>query len=119
MQVAKQKAKRIAIGIVGGVVLIVGIITIPYPGPGWLTVFAGLAILATEFPWAERLLARARGHYDSWQEWLKRQKMWVRAVFFIATSIVVVLTIWLVNGFGIITGVLGLDIPWIHSPLFG
>ena len=119
MQVAKQKAKRIAVGILGGIVLIVGIITIPYPGPGWLTVFAGLAILATEFPWAERLLARARGYYDRWQEWLKRQDMWVRAMFFVATSIVVIVTIWLVNGFGIISGVLGLDIPWIRSPFFG
>lgn len=119
MHVAKQKARRVAIGIIGGLVLIVGIITIPYPGPGWLTVFAGLAILATEFPWAERLLKRARGHYDRWQEWLARQNVWVRAIFFILTSIVVVVTIWLVNGFGIITNILGLDIPWLNSPIFG
>jgi len=119
MQVAKQRAKRVAVAIIGGIVLIVGIITIPYPGPGWLTVFAGLAILATEFAWAERLLTRARGHYDKWQDWLKRQNMWVRGAFFIATGIVVVVTIWLLNGFGIMADLLGLDIPVVHSPIFG
>ena len=30
------------------------------PGPGWLALIAGLAILATEFTWAERLLEWAK-----------------------------------------------------------
>ena len=34
------------------------------PGPGWAIVFVGLAILATEFDWARRLLAYARERYD-------------------------------------------------------
>ena len=33
-----------------------GSILVPLPGPGWLIVFAGLAILATEYVWAQRLL---------------------------------------------------------------
>jgi uncharacterized protein (TIGR02611 family) len=32
----------------------------PVPGPGFLIVVAGLAILATEWAWAEKLLQRAR-----------------------------------------------------------
>jgi uncharacterized protein (TIGR02611 family) len=36
---------------------------IPYPGPGWLVVFAGLALLATEFERAQRVLTFARTHY--------------------------------------------------------
>lgn len=51
-------------------VLVVGVIAIPYPGPGWLIVFAGLAILATEFDWARRVLRYARGKYDAWTAWL-------------------------------------------------
>ena len=43
---------RIVVGVVGLVVLAVGILAIPYPGPGWAIVFVGLAILATEFDWA-------------------------------------------------------------------
>src|SRR6478735_4570468 len=43
---------RIAVGVIGTAVLVVGIVTIPYPGPGWLIVFAGLGILGSEFAWA-------------------------------------------------------------------
>src|SRR6185437_5496681 len=51
---------RIVIGLVGGAVTVTGIVLIPAPGPGWLVVFLGLAILASEFAWAERLLGFAR-----------------------------------------------------------
>jgi hypothetical protein len=54
---------RIALIIVGGVLLLVGVVGWLVPLlPGWLFVVAGLAILAGEFLWARRLLdvARAR-----------------------------------------------------------
>ncbi len=56
----KKSGKRIAVTIAGFVVVIVGAILIPLPGPGWLIVFGGLAILATEYVWARRLLNYAR-----------------------------------------------------------
>jgi uncharacterized protein (TIGR02611 family) len=47
--------------IVGGFVLLVaGVAMIALPGPGWLTIAAGLAILAGEFLWARRLLDRLK-----------------------------------------------------------
>ena len=46
--------------LVGGSTLLAGLVMFVTPGPGWLGVLAGLAILATEFTWAERLLAAAR-----------------------------------------------------------
>lgn len=51
-----RNAKRVAVTIAGAVVVIVGLILVPLPGPGWLIVFGGLAILATEYVWAQRLL---------------------------------------------------------------
>lgn len=117
MRSAKQHTKRVGIGILGGIVLVVGIIAIPYPGPGWLIVFAGLGILSTEFDWAKRLLDYARGKYDAWQDWLSAQATWVKVVFWLATFLVVVTTIWLLNGYGIIDAVLHLGLPWVHSPL--
>ena len=49
--------KRWLIIIVGGFVTVVGLILMPVPGPGGLPVtLAGLAILATELPWAKRLM---------------------------------------------------------------
>jgi uncharacterized protein (TIGR02611 family) len=38
------------------------------PGPGWAAIFVGLAVLATEFHWARRLLHRARVAYDRARE---------------------------------------------------
>ncbi|MGJ7442745.1 TIGR02611 family protein [Aquipuribacter sp. MA13-6] len=46
---------RIGVGVVGGLLLVAGIIMIPGPGQGWATVFLALAILSTEFSWAQRL----------------------------------------------------------------
>ena len=55
-----RNGKRIAITVVGFLVILIGLILIPLPGPGWLIVFAGLAILAREYVWAERLLNHAK-----------------------------------------------------------
>jgi uncharacterized protein (TIGR02611 family) len=55
-----RSTRRLAILVVGLAVVAIGIVMIPAPGPGWAVVFAGLAILATEFTWAEILLDRAK-----------------------------------------------------------
>ena len=67
---------RIVVGVVGLAVLGVGIVAIPYPGPGWAIVFVGLGILATEFDWARRLLAYAKERYDKVMDWFQRQALW-------------------------------------------
>ncbi len=113
----KRKAKRAGVGLAGGTVLLVGVILIPYPGPGWLVVFAGLGILATEFHWAKRILTYARGKYDAWQQWIAAQNAYIKALFWLLTALVVVTTIWLLNGYGIINHVLGLGWDWLDSPL--
>lgn len=118
MAEAGKKIRRVVVGIVGTLVLIIGIIAIPYPGPGWLIVFTGLAILATEFTWAERVLHYARGKYDAWQQWLGRQQLWVKIGFWLLTAIIVVLTLWLLNAYGIINQLLGLNQEWVSSPIF-
>ena len=60
--VSLDHAYRVGVGVVGGLIVALGIVTIPLPGPGWLTVIAGLFVLATEFAWAERLLEFTRRH---------------------------------------------------------
>ena len=52
--------RRVLVLIVGSVVLLAGVLMLVLPGPGILAILVGLAILATEFAWAERLLRRAR-----------------------------------------------------------
>jgi uncharacterized protein (TIGR02611 family) len=60
--------------------VIVGIILIPFPGPGWLIVLAGLAILAAEFVWAQRLLKYTRTRLEFWWHWLGRQHWTIRVL---------------------------------------
>jgi uncharacterized protein (TIGR02611 family) len=53
--------KRVIVGVVGGFVTLIGVVALVAPGPGWLIIFTGLGILATEFAWAARALTKARG----------------------------------------------------------
>ncbi len=53
-------AKRIAIGVVGGTVLALGIVMMVTPGPGIAGILAGLGILAIEFAWARSWLKKIK-----------------------------------------------------------
>lgn len=111
---------RIVIGAVGTIVLIAGIVAIPYPGPGWLIVFAGLGILATEFAWARRVLRYARSKYDTWTAWLGRQSMSVRLLVLGLTGLIVLATLYLLNAIYLVAGWVGLEHwTWLQSPFFG
>jgi len=59
-QPALRPARRIVVAVVGGTVVLVGIAMIALPGPAFLVIPLGLAILGTEFFWAKRWLKRAR-----------------------------------------------------------
>jgi uncharacterized protein (TIGR02611 family) len=75
-----EVAYRAVIGLIGFAIIITGLVLIPLPGPGWLIVFAGLAVLSTEFVWAERLLHYAREKVQGWTDWVLRQPLAVRAL---------------------------------------
>lgn len=51
---------RLGRAIAGVVVVLVGIALLPLPGPGTLTIIAGLALLSSDVPFARRLLHRLR-----------------------------------------------------------
>jgi uncharacterized protein (TIGR02611 family) len=77
---------RLLVALIGGVIIAFGIVTIPLPGPGWLTVIAGLFVLATEYAWAERLLEYTRRRVNEWTDWLGRQSLVVRLGVAVATA---------------------------------
>jgi uncharacterized protein (TIGR02611 family) len=60
MRVIAQSGKRIAVFVVGAALVVGGLALLVLPGPGLLVIVAGLAVLATEFAWAERLLDQAK-----------------------------------------------------------
>jgi uncharacterized protein (TIGR02611 family) len=67
-----KKVKRIIVAVVGGTVLAVGLALVVLPGPAFLVIPAGLAILAMEFAWARRWLRKARsllpGTHSKWKQ---------------------------------------------------
>jgi hypothetical protein len=68
LQKSLQKAKRAVIALTGFTVLLVGAAMIFLPGPAVLIIPAGLAILASEFVWARRLLKKVKERLISSQE---------------------------------------------------
>ncbi|AGB23029.1 TIGR02611 family protein [Mycobacterium sp. JS623] len=108
---------RIAVAVIGLAVLGVGILAIPYPGPGWAIVFVGLAILATEFDSARRLLAYTRERYDKVMAWFKSQGLWVQVLGAAFTAAVVLGTLWLLGALGWAAGLVGVEAKWLKSPI--
>ncbi len=59
-QPAYKFARRIVIAAVGVTVLLIGVALLVLPGPAFIVIPAGLAILALEFAWARRWLSTLR-----------------------------------------------------------
>jgi uncharacterized protein (TIGR02611 family) len=68
---------RLARMATGFMVLILGILAIPLPGPGWLIVGLGLGILAQDFVWAERTLNQVRKRLPQDEDGRIAPKTWV------------------------------------------
>ncbi|MFE9402951.1 TIGR02611 family protein [Streptomyces sp. NPDC006530] len=47
---------QVGVFVVGLAVVAAGVVMLPLPGPGWLVIFGGMAIWATEFVWAQLVL---------------------------------------------------------------
>lgn len=75
-----HRVYRVVVGVVGALIVLLGLILVPFPGPGWLIVFLGVGIWASEFAWASRLLHWARDRLRSWNAWLQRQPLWLRGL---------------------------------------
>ncbi|MFV0433966.1 MAG: TIGR02611 family protein [Leucobacter sp.] len=64
---------KVLVTIIGVLVILAGVIMLVTPGPGWLAIFFGLAILGTEYHWARRLLGWLRQKlarfWERWRAW--------------------------------------------------
>ncbi len=101
---------QVVIALLGALVVAIGVVLIPFPGPGWLIVLAGLAIWAIEFVWAQRLLHFTRSQLEMWWRWLRRQNLLVRTLAGLVGLIFVVTVVWLSIRFSL--GVRSLDEFW-------
>jgi uncharacterized protein (TIGR02611 family) len=58
--VSVEQVRRIFRIVAGFTLLTIGVVMLITPGPGWLTIFLGLGLLAAEFVWARRLMDRIK-----------------------------------------------------------
>lgn len=65
---AMSATTKLVVTLVGSGVLIAGLIMMVTPGPGLVGIAAGLAILSTEWDWADRWLQVARRKLDEAME---------------------------------------------------
>ncbi|MCG9696805.1 PGPGW domain-containing protein [Shewanella sp. Isolate11] len=54
--------RKTTITLVGGIVTILGLLLIVMPGPAWLLLPIGLAILSLEYPWARKWLKKSQAY---------------------------------------------------------
>ncbi|MGH2727983.1 MAG: PGPGW domain-containing protein [Actinomycetota bacterium] len=70
-----RNSRRVAITIVGFVLLLAGLAGLALPLlPGWLLLIAGLAVLGTEYMWARRMLDEAKKRAKQAAEKVRRRK---------------------------------------------
>ena len=70
---------RVGIAVLGLVVVAAGIVMLVLPGPGWVVIFLGIGIWATEFVWARSLLDLVRRSLRRSAGWFGRQPRWAWA----------------------------------------
>ncbi|NCO68363.1 MAG: hypothetical protein COY75_08575 [Nitrospirae bacterium CG_4_10_14_0_8_um_filter_41_23] len=68
-----KQAKRLIIAVIGFTVLLTGIAMIALPGPAIVVIPIGLAILATEFVWAKKILKRVKSNASNMKEWIRKK----------------------------------------------
>ncbi|WP_405800681.1 TIGR02611 family protein [Streptomyces sp. NBC_01506] len=98
---------QVGVFVVGLAVVVAGAAMLVLPGPGWLVIFGGMAIWATEFVWAQLVLRWTRRKVTEAAQKALDPK--VRRRNIILTSIGVVIIAVLV---GIYLWQFGLTMPW-------
>lgn len=72
-------ANKVLVTIAGVVVIAVGLVLIPLPGPGWLIVFFGLSILGLEFPPIQRftswIVAKLKSVWAAVKHWSSERRL--------------------------------------------
>jgi uncharacterized protein (TIGR02611 family) len=84
---------KIGVGVSGAIVVGGGLVLVPLPGPGWLIVFAGIAIWSIEFRWARRLNQYVQARVSAWTRWYAQQDWPVRILLGVVLFILVIAAI--------------------------
>lgn len=114
----RRHTRRILLGFIGWAVLLIGVVLIPFPGPGWVIVFIGFSILASEFDWAKETHGLVHEKYTVWRRWFESQQLYIQLLFGALTFATAAIIVWLVDGYGLINSWFQLHQDWLVSPFF-
>ena len=90
-----RRIYRVVVFTVGLVMVTGGLALVPLPGPGWLIVILGIAVWASEFEPASRLLDFVKDRLRAWEQWLAVQAWWVKGLAGLFTLFFVGVALWL------------------------
>lgn len=65
---------KVLLTVVGIAIIVIGLILVPLPGPGWLIVFIGLTVLGSEYHWARRFTGWLRMQLARFWAWWRRRR---------------------------------------------
>jgi uncharacterized protein (TIGR02611 family) len=86
---------RAGVAVIGLLVVLVGIVLLVVPGPGWVVIFVGIGIWATEFAWAKSLLTFVQRKVKEFTTWVGRQPRGLTAAIVGAAVVIVGAIAWL------------------------
>lgn len=70
----RPRVRKLIVGVIGTTVVLFGLALVVLPGPAVVVVPLGLAILATEFAWARRLIRRGGVVWGKARRWRGRRR---------------------------------------------
>ena len=69
----RPRVRKLIVAVIGSTVILFGLALIILPGPAVVVVPLGLALLATEFAWARRLIKRGGAMWENARRWRWRR----------------------------------------------
>lgn len=97
--------KTVVIAVLGGLLTLAGICLLVLPGPGFVLVAAGLAVLATRFPWAAKPLDYAKEKAQEGVEEVGKSPLRAAGALLAALALV---------AFGVLA-LIGVDLPFVNA----
>lgn len=65
---------KVLVTVIGIAIVVLGLVLVPLPGPGWLIVFVGMTVLGSEYHWARRLTGWLRRVLARFWEWWRLRR---------------------------------------------
>ncbi|MFJ8940175.1 TIGR02611 family protein [Streptomyces sp. NPDC102365] len=98
---------QVGVFVVGLAVVVAGVIMLPLPGPGWLVIFGGMAIWATEFVWAQLVLRWTKRKVTEATQKALDPKVRRRNIILTTVGLVIIAVL-----VGVYVWKFGIEMPW-------